>query len=93
MNHILTFKIVYLYNGCKRSIFIDTTMDLDMLNLQEMESFLEQSNIFKFDTVLTWNYVEIVGIIEGAEEAPKCNPTLKWGRKKTDKTPKPQVSK
>lgn len=95
MTPILTFKVTYVNNGCKMQCFINTDLDLDMFDFEEMTSFLKQSNMFEFDTVLTWHYVDIVAEFPASieEDSPKRTPTLKYGRKKTDKTVKPQVSK
>lgn len=93
---ILTFRVTYLYNGCKRYSFINTDMDLDMLDFEEMEGFVMRNKMFLFDQILNWHYVDIVGEYDATieeEEAPKCNPTLKWGKKKTDKTSRPQTNK
>lgn len=95
MTPILTFKVTYVNNGCKMQCFINTDLDLDMFDFEEMEGFVSRNNIFKFDQILNWHYVDIVAEFPASieEDTPKHTPSLKYGRKKTDKTVKPQVSK
>lgn len=87
--HILNFLITYIYKGCKKKYMCTTEMDLDLLNHSEIEGYITRNNLFVFDAILTWNYIEIVGVIDGSKKEKK-KPTLKYGKKKSDEALEPR---
>ena len=52
----MEFAIVYVYNGCKKSAFVKSDVDLSAFTLYEVECYVKRFCIFNFDYILDIQY-------------------------------------